>query len=105
MLNFGPTAVPLAYLLLGFVVGRVRHFVLTVEQGDSRLVLLPFLATFCFKMLVADSDNMVFSLIKDGAVPIVVLVLSSTRVVAGPERETRSGPSLRLAKSSGDRWS
>jgi hypothetical protein len=84
MLNFGPVAVPLAYIIFGIVISRIKYFVLTLEPIDSRLILLPFLITFCFKILVSDSDNVLFSFIKNGVVPLVVLTLSSARsVIAG----------------------
>lgn len=82
MLNFSPFAVPLAYLILGLVVNRVRHFVLNLKSSDSRLILLPFLINLCFVILIGDSDNVLMFLIKNGAVPFVVLALSSTKLVA-----------------------
>jgi hypothetical protein len=80
-LNFGPIAVPFAYLILGFIVGRVSHFVTALEPADSRLILLPFLVNLCFVILVSDSDNVLFFLIKNGAVPFAVLALSSAKLV------------------------
>ena len=82
MLNFGPVAVPFVYLIFGLVVSRIRRFILTLEPDDSRLILLPFLVNLCFVILVSDSDNVLFFLIKNGAVPFAVLALSSTTPVA-----------------------
>lgn len=81
MLNFGPVLVPFAFLVLGFVVGRVRRLMVSLEPSDSRLIMLPFLVNLCFVILVGDSDNILFFLIKDGAVPFVVLAASSTKLV------------------------
>ena len=85
MLNFGPVAVPLAYLVWGFVVGRVRRFMLTLESVDDRLLLLPFLINLCFVVLIFDSDNLLFLLIKNGSVPFAVLALSSAKLVINME--------------------
>ena len=81
MLNFGPVAVPFAFLVFGFVVRGIRRLIMTLEPTDSRLMLIPFLANLCFVILVGDSDNILFFLIKNGAVPFVVLTLSSTKQV------------------------
>jgi hypothetical protein len=81
MLNFGPIAVPFAFLIFGLVVRGIRRFMMTLEPTDSRLMLLPFLVNLCFVILVGDSDNILFFLIKNGAVPFMVLALSSMRLV------------------------
>jgi len=80
MLNFGPIAVPFAFLVFGLVVSRIRHFIATLNFPDSRLMLLPFLVILCLMILVLDSDNVLFVSMKDGAVPFLVLALSSTRL-------------------------
>lgn len=81
MLNFGPVAVPFAFLIFGFVVGGIRRLMMTLEPTDSRLMLLPFLVNLCFVILSGDLDNIIFFLIKNGAVPFVVLALSSTKSI------------------------
>lgn len=81
MLNFGLVVVPFAYLIWGFFVSRVRHFMLALEAGDSRLILLPFLVNLCFVILIGDSDNILFFLVKDGAMPVAVLTFCSTKSV------------------------
>jgi hypothetical protein len=77
MLNFGPLAVPLAYLVFGLVVGRLRGFLATLRKGDTRLLLFPFLITICFWLLVGDSDTLLFILIKDGLPPALVVWIGS----------------------------
>jgi len=79
MLNFGPVAVPFAFLIFGFVVRGIRRLMMALEPTDSRLMLLPFLANLCFVILVGDLDNIIFFVVKNGAVPFVVLALSSTK--------------------------
>lgn len=80
MLNLGPVAVPFAFLVLGLVVSRIRHFMMALKPADSRLILLPFLINLCFVILVLDSDNILVFLMKNGAVPFMALALSSTRL-------------------------
>ena len=79
MLNFGPLAVPFAFLIWGFVVGRVRWLRSTLSRQDTRLLLYPLLVLLCLTLFFSDSDNIVFMLFKYGMVPFVVVFLSSDR--------------------------
>lgn len=79
MLNFGPVAVPFVFLILGVTVGYVRRLMINLNAADVRLLLLPFVINFCFILLVSDSDNIVFFLVKNGAVPFLVLMLCSIK--------------------------
>jgi len=80
MLNFGPLSVPLVFIVFGAVVGWVRRLGRTLGRRDSRQLLLPLLILFCIVLLVNDSENNVFSLIKYGAVPALVVLLGSRKV-------------------------
>ena len=93
MLNFGPFAVPLAYMVFGLVVGRLRCFLWSLRGGDTRLLLFPLLLMSCFSMLHADSDNLLFNFIKDGLVPITVVWIGS-RVLANHALQTRAGAAV-----------
>lgn len=77
MLNFGPIAVPFAYLIFGVLVGRLQHLFSKLRHGDTRLLLYPFGAMLCFSVLQADSDNLLFTLIKDGLVPTLAVLFGS----------------------------
>jgi hypothetical protein len=83
MLNFGPLGVPVAFAAFGLVVGWVRRYLLTWHTADCRLLLAPYLVNMCFVVLVGDSDNLVFFIISNGAIPILVVALSSTRQFIG----------------------
>ena len=86
MLNFGPLAVPLAYLVFGVVVGGVRGFLTGLREGDTRLLLMPFLITLCFWLLVGDSDTFLFVLIKDGLPPALLVWIGSNCVRSAGSR-------------------
>ena len=75
MLNFGPAAVPFAYLLFGLVVGRLQRFLGRLRPGDARLLLYPFLLILCMSALVLDSEILLFLSFKDGLVAAVVVLL------------------------------
>ncbi|HEY9664789.1 MAG TPA: hypothetical protein V6C65_40640, partial [Allocoleopsis sp.] len=77
MLNFGPLAVPLAFVVLGLLVGRVRHYLLTLDPSDVRLLLLPLMINFCFVVLASDLDNDIFFLFSKGFAPFLLLLFSS----------------------------
>ena len=86
MLNFGPLAVPLAYLVFGLVVGGLRGLLAGLREDDTRLLLMPFLITICFWLLVGDSDTLLFILIKDGLPPALVVWIGSNCLSAAGAR-------------------
>lgn len=77
MLNFGPIPVPFAYGIFGFAVGILQRSLYTLRRRDTRLLLYPFFVNLCFSVLQGDSDNLLFNLIKGGAVPMLVIWLGS----------------------------
>ncbi|NLF00223.1 MAG: hypothetical protein GX601_04515, partial [Anaerolineales bacterium] len=79
MLNFGPLAVPLAFVALGVIVGAVRRGYRRWSERDTRRLLLPLLINLCFVILVGDVGNIVFFLVKNGVVPALVVWLASHR--------------------------
>lgn len=81
MLNFGPWSVPAAFALLGVLVGALHRRMRSYGPGDARQLMVPFLVNLCIIALVSDSDNVVFTLVKNGAVPFLVILLGSNRIV------------------------
>ncbi|WP_414577516.1 hypothetical protein [Anabaena sp. CCY 9402-a] len=79
MLNFGPSVIPLAFIVLGLIVGRVRYWFFTLLPEDQRLLLLPMLVNFCFVILVGDTDNYIFFLFKNSGVATLIVFLSSDK--------------------------
>ena len=81
MLNFGIPVVPLAFIALGLVVGSVRRLMLTLDPTDARILIVPFLVNVCFIVLIGDLDNIIFDTIVSLAVPTIVVLLGTRRVV------------------------
>jgi hypothetical protein len=82
MLNFGPLGVPLVFLLWGLLVGLIRRAYYGLHRHDARVLLLPLLINMLLVMLVADSDNVVFFAVKQGALPALMVMLCSRSVKA-----------------------
>ncbi|ARU61200.1 hypothetical protein CBW65_09245 [Tumebacillus avium] len=79
MLNFGIFAAPAAFIIFAVYVRRLRVWMLTWDKDDSRMLILPFLINLSLLMLGSDGDNIVFVLIKNGAVPFMILFLASKK--------------------------
>jgi len=80
LINFGPLAVPLSYVVLGLLVRWVRRFASQLHEQDTRVLLLPMLVSLCVTMVVSDADNMVFFVAQNGIMPFLLL-LSGRRTV------------------------
>jgi hypothetical protein len=80
ILNFGVVAVPLSFIPLGYVVGRVRRSMKTLHPQDTRWLIMPLMALLCPIILTLDSDNAVIFLLQTGGLPFLVLLLGSRRV-------------------------
>jgi hypothetical protein len=87
MLNFGPLPVPLAFIVLGLIVGRVKHCLLTWDSSDIRLLLLPMMVNFCFVFLVSDLDNDIFFLFKNAGFPVLLICIIHKKRVVEPQNE------------------
>lgn len=79
ILNFGIFAVPLLFLLWGCLVGKIKSFINSLAIDDARRLLVPILINFCVVVLVSDSDNMVFFIFKNFAVPAALIWFCSKR--------------------------
>jgi hypothetical protein len=80
LINFGPLAVPLSYVVLGWLVRRVRRFASELHEKDTRVLLLPLLVSLCVTMVVSDADNLLFLVAQNGMMPFLLL-LSGRRMV------------------------
>lgn len=77
LLNFGIVAIPFVFAVFGYVVGRVERLVLKLVPQDARWLLAPLLINLSFVVLQGDSDNITFFLVKNGALPFLVIFVSS----------------------------
>jgi len=82
MLNFGVYASTFGFVILGIMVGVVKRWFGDWRSGDARWLIAPFLVNLCFAFLASDLDNTVFFTVKNGLVPIGVIMLSSNRLRA-----------------------
>lgn len=93
MLNFGPASVPVALLLWGLLIGTIRKRLRVWEPHDARWLMVPLLINLSFVVLVGDSDNVLFFMLKNGLVPIVLLWVCSSWSGLGNGRQTDPGES------------
>ena len=84
MLNFGAAGVPVIYLFWTFLVARIRKWILTWDSRDIRLLLAPFLVNLCIAMLMGDSDNILYFVLKGGAVPVFLVWVASRHLSLRP---------------------
>jgi hypothetical protein len=77
MLNFGVLPVPIAFAIFGLVVSLTRRLLMILTVGDTRLLMYPYLVTFCALVLTADSDNLIVYIVQQGAFPFLLVCISS----------------------------
>jgi hypothetical protein len=85
MLNFGPIAVPFAFLLWGLAVGYIRRRLTAWAPGDVRFLLYPLAVVVSFAAVFQDMENQLYFVIKFGTVPFLLIWLAS-RVETAPAR-------------------
>jgi hypothetical protein len=103
MLNFGPFAVAVAYLLFGVLVGRLQRFHRRLRAGDARRLAYPFVLNLCLAVLLGDSDNLLFMLVKDGLVPLAVIWFGSRAVTTMEAAGPAARPLVFLEARAGNR--
>jgi hypothetical protein len=89
MLNFTPLAAPVAFVVLGFVVARVRSWLMSWDISDSRVLLAPFLVVICFLLLIYDLDNIMVYLAQYGFVSFLVIWISSRKQITSDNTAIR----------------
>jgi hypothetical protein len=81
LLNFGYFAIPIAFMVLAFVITRLQYWIDCLHHDDARLLVVPFLTYLvCIWSICSDLDNVVFSLIKQGFVTGLTILISTKRV-------------------------
>jgi hypothetical protein len=77
ILNFGPLGVPPMYVLFGAALGWYRRKLLTLPPFDARYYLAPVLTLAAFSAAFGDSDNTMFSFLKNGLLLLIVVYFGS----------------------------
>ncbi|QDV65129.1 hypothetical protein Mal65_42990 [Crateriforma conspicua] len=95
MLNFGPWFIPVAFFLVGIVMSRSRAFVRNTPLCDMRFLAYPFVFRVLLTIWMLDQANVVFALFKNGAFPLLFVILVSRRQALTNHgiHTTFSGPS------------
>jgi hypothetical protein len=73
MLNFGLAGVPIGLLTLGLFVSWSCRWIEGLHADDARIVLAPFMTVLGFFILLNDSDNLMFVVIKNLTIPFLFL--------------------------------
>ena len=94
MLNFGPYAVPVAYALWGFMVGRFRRYTRSIQARDLRLFMVPYLVWFIPNMLAWDLDNWVAHSTLRAFIPMLIVWLMAAKVRNRTPLASGNGPAL-----------
>lgn len=84
LLNFGPVLPISLFLLAGFLIGKVNDFCLRLQPEDPRALMIPFVSNACLILILSDSDNLVFFLMKNGLFAFLLILLISTRAMPTP---------------------
>lgn len=79
LLNFGLWAIPIAFLVLGMIVGWAQVWRAGLASTDSRLLLAPFVSVLAFYPLVWDLDNVLVFATQYGLIPVALVVLTSQK--------------------------
>ena len=77
MLNFGPIAVPFAFLIWGLAVNYVRRRPAAWARDNARYLLYPLAVVVAIAAVFQDMENQLFFVIKNAAVPFVLIFLAT----------------------------
>lgn len=98
MLNFGVVGVPIGFLILGAIVGRLTRFIDGLPSWDARWYLVPIFSISCIILLSSDLDNVLFTLLQHALLPAILIFVGSKGWPLHGPRPALPNPSLsRLA--------
>lgn len=86
MLNFGTFGIPMMFAVYGWLVGWYRRKLSSLRADDARLFIVPMFSLALILTFFADSDNLIFGLLKNGTLPTLVVVLGSVRAATALRR-------------------
>jgi hypothetical protein len=96
MLNFGPFSVPVAFGVLGLIIGKIRGWMSIWGRDEIWILILPALVSLSMELLSGDLDNIMFIVVKNGALPLIVMLLSA-RVVPVRATTQATTPAYQMA--------
>ncbi|MEK4555305.1 hypothetical protein [Jeotgalicoccus sp. FSL K6-3177] len=76
ILNFGMIVGLLSFVFWGVTVNYINKLQHGIERYDARMIIIPLLLITSILMLINDSDNILFFLIKNGLIPFLLIFLS-----------------------------
>jgi hypothetical protein len=79
MLNFGYLGIPIAFALLGFLIGKVAAVSHRLTAPDARWMLAPGLVVTNACMVIQDSDNILYFVFQFLVIPWALIRLSTVR--------------------------
>ena len=80
MLNFGLLPIPLAFIILGYCIGKYRRALLNWETNDMKFLLAPVAINLLIIILTHDLDNMLYTIIFRAALPFMIIWISTIRI-------------------------
>ncbi len=80
ILNWGPLLAPFMFILLAYVLYKLRKYIFSLDRNDIRLFLVPLIINMVFILVHGDLDNVVFFVIKRIIPMYVVLSIISNKV-------------------------
>jgi hypothetical protein len=79
-MNFGPLAIPLTFVLVALGVVAAHAMLYRLDPQDGRLLLYPLIVVLCFVVPMGELESVIYTIVKNGFVPLLVVFLASDRV-------------------------
>jgi hypothetical protein len=80
MLNFGYWGIIPAFSIFGLMMGYFRKKLYTMHIHDARFYIFPLIILMLQNMVIQDSDNWIFALLRDGVLLFILITLSSMKI-------------------------
>jgi hypothetical protein len=83
ILNFGLYGIVPSFMFLGLILGIMRKKITTLYPDDSRFFFIPVFCVISIFLVISDSDNFMFALVKMTSLPFLVVYFGSlkTRII------------------------
>ncbi len=77
MLNFPYHLYPIVFFPFALLVIYIDNFRKRKKDDDTTLLIYPFFVNLCIILLIADSDNVLYFILKNGFIPIIFILIIS----------------------------